>query len=152
MKLEGTHVFDAPRAVVYETLLDPDVLARALPGAEGLQRVSETEYRGMMKVGVGPVSAGKYDLTVKIVDPNPPASYRMEIDGRGGLGFARGVATITLEEEGGPDRTRMTYASDLSIGGRIAGVGQRLIDQVAKAKSKEGLEALAREIRARTAG
>lgn len=148
MKIEGDYEFDAPRAAVYEALLDPAVLAKALPGTERLERVEEGLYRGRMKVAVGPVSAGGYDVTVRIVDPEPPQRYGMEIDGRGGLGFARGTARVELSEAG-PGRTRMTYVSDLQIGGKVAGIGQRLIDNVAKTMTARGLEALGAEIRAR---
>ena len=148
MRIAGEHVFDAPREAVWEALLDPAVLARALPGTERLERVEEGLYRGRMKVAVGPVSAGGCDVTVRIVDPVRPESYRMEIDGRGALGFARGTAAIELAEEG-PGATRMRYASDLQIGGKVAGIGQRLVDNVAKTMTARGLEALAAEIRAR---
>ncbi|HUP18675.1 MAG TPA: carbon monoxide dehydrogenase subunit G [Gemmatimonadota bacterium] len=151
MRLEGEHVFDAPREAVWEALLDPAVLARVLPGTERLERVEEGLYRGLMKVAVGPVSAGGYDVTVRIVDPVRPESYRMEIDGRGGLGFARGTAEVRLSEEGS-GQTRMHYSSDLQIGGKVAGIGQRLVDNVAKTMTARGLDALAAEIRARVEG
>ncbi|HUP01107.1 MAG TPA: carbon monoxide dehydrogenase subunit G [Gemmatimonadota bacterium] len=150
MRLEGDHAFDGPRPAVWDMLLDPDVMARALPGTERLERVAEDEYRGVMRVGVGPVTAGRYDVTVRIVDKAPPARYTMEIDGRGALGFARGTAQVTLEEEG-PERTRMRYAADLQIGGKVAGVGQRLIESVSRSLTAQGLAALNGELEARLA-
>lgn len=148
MKVEGERVFEGPREAVWETLLDPEVLARALPGTERLERVAEDEYRGSMRVAVGPVTAGRYEVSVKIRDTVPPERYAMEIDGRGALGFARGRAEVELAEEG-PDRTRMRYASDMQIGGRVAAVGQRLIDNVARSMTEKGLDALADELRRR---
>ena len=67
----------------------------------------------------------------------------MQIDGKGGVGFARGTATIELEEQPGPV-TVMTYTSDVQIGGRIAAVGQRLLESVGKMMTKQALEALER--------
>ncbi len=150
MKVEGDFTFDGPREVVWEILLDPAVLAKALPGTETLERTGEGEYRGTMKIGVGPVTAGRYDVVVTIVDAVPPESYGMRIDGRGALGFARGTARIALSEDG-PERTRMRYDADLQIGGKVAAVGQRLIDNVARGLTQKGLEALDRELARRLA-
>ena len=73
----------------------------------------------------------------------------MQVDSKGALGFTRGSATVNLDEvEGG---TRMRYHADLSIGGKVAGVGQRLLDQVAKMMTKQGLDALNKELEARLA-
>lgn len=151
MRIEGEHDFDAPREAVWEALLDPDVLSKALPGTERLEEVGEGLYRGRMRVAVGPVTAGGYDVTVRIVDPVRPERYGMEIDGRGALGFARGQARVELTEAA-PGRTRMRYASDLQIGGKVAGIGQRLIDNVARTMAARGLDALGQEIRARLEG
>ena len=146
MKIEGEFRFDHPREAVWKALLDPEVIARAIPGAERLERVGEDRYEGVMRVGVGPVS-GRYDLDVAIEEKRPPERYTMRVEGRGSLGHASGTAEVRLEEAG--DGTRMSYASDLSIGGRIAGVGQRMIDTVAKSMTNKGLEALEREIEKR---
>ncbi len=150
MRIEGDYEFDAPREAVWEALLDPDVLSKALPGMERLERVEENLYRGRMKIAVGPVSGGGYDVTVRIVDPVRPERYDMEVDGRGALGYARGNARVELTET--PGGTRMTYGSDLQIGGKVAGIGQRLIDNVAKTMTARGLDALEKEIRARVEG
>lgn len=149
MRIEGEFTFQAPREAVWEALLDPDVIVRAIPGAEGLERVEEDRYRGTMKVGVGPVT-GRYDLDVVIEEKRPPERYTMRVSGQGGLGYARGTAEVELADEDGV--TRMTYASDLAIGGRIAGVGQRMIDTVARSMTRKGLESLEREIERRTGG
>lgn len=149
MRIEGEFFFDAPREAVWEALLDPEVIARAIPGAERLERVGEDRYEGVMKVGVGPVS-GRFDLRVAIEEKRPPERYTMRVEGQGGLGHARGTGEVDLAEEDGG--TRMTYASDLAIGGRIAGLGQRMIDTVAGSMTKKGLESLEREIERRTGG
>ena len=70
------------------------------------------------------------------------------IDGKGGLGFTTGIATIALQEEPGPV-TLMTYSSDVQIGGKIAGVGQRLLESVGKMMTKQALDALNKELQAR---
>ncbi|MDX1660846.1 MAG: carbon monoxide dehydrogenase subunit G [Gemmatimonadota bacterium] len=147
MKIEGEFRFDAPREAVWEALLDPDVIARTIPGTERLDRVAEDRYGGVMKVGVGPVS-GRFDLDVTIAEKRSPESFSMDVSGRGPLGHATGVARVELDDEDGG--TRMRYASDLSIGGRIAGVGQRMIDTVARSMAQKGLQSLEAEIERRT--
>ncbi|MDX1623538.1 MAG: carbon monoxide dehydrogenase subunit G [Gemmatimonadota bacterium] len=151
MRIEGEFTFDGPREEVWELLHDPDVLARALPGTETLERVGENVYAGEMRVGVGPFTAGSYDVEVRLEEQVPPERYTMIVDGRGSLGFARGKAEVELEEEGS-NRTRMRYASDLQVGGKVAGVGQRLLDSVGRGMTKQGLEALNEELRARLEG
>lgn len=150
MRLAGEFTFDGPRQAVWDLLQDPVALSKVLPGTERLERVGEDDYEGVMRVAIGPVSAGAYAVKVGLRDKAPPASFRMEIDGRGGLGYAQGAAKVELDEAA-PDRTHMRYEADLQIGGRVAGVGQRLIDSAARNLTAKGLAALNDELRARRA-
>ena len=143
MKLEGTYSFRGPREAVWELLQDPDVLMKALPGAERLTRAGEDTFEGVMKVGLGPVTAAAFALSVTLHDKRPPEHFQMRIDSKGSLGFARGTAVVDLEE-GADGGTVMRYASDLQIGGRIAAVGQRVVDSAARMMTQKGLEALQR--------
>jgi hypothetical protein len=151
VKLDGTFSFRGPRAVVWELLQDPEVLAKTMPGAERLERVSEDRYEGVMKVGLGPVTGAAFALTVTLSDKRPPAHFTMAIDGKGALGFARGTAQVDLDDapDGG---TTMRYTSDLQIGGRIAAVGQRVVDTAARIMTQKGLEALQRALDERLPG
>ena len=94
------------------------------------------------------MTAAKFDVTVTLADKRPPEHFTMRIDTKGALGFARGTATVDLQDqsEGG---TLMQYSSEVQIGGRIASVGQRLIESVSKMMMRQALEALDRELRAR---
>jgi uncharacterized protein len=145
MILEGEFDFQAPRETVWGLLHDPQVLERAMPGARSMERVGEDLYSGRMVVGVGPVSAAEFAITVELHGKVEPERYEMKVDGQGPLGFTRGAATVELDEDG--DRgTVMRYRAELQVGGRIAGVGQRLLDTVAGMMMKQGLNALDREI------
>ena len=148
MILNGTFTFNGPRQKLWDLLQDPDVLAKALPGTERLTMAGPDRYEGTMKVSVGPMTAAKFDVTVTLGDQHPPARFAMQIDGKGSLGFARGTAAVDLQEQadGG---TLMQYTSDLQIGGRIASVGQRLIESVSRMMMRQALEALDRELRTR---
>lgn len=148
MIIEGSFTFNGPRETVWELLQDPEVLVKALPGARKLERAGEDRFEGVMKVGVGPVTAAEWNATVVLEDKQPFDSYGMSVDAKGTLGFARGKGVVKLEPMEG-DVTRMTYRADLQIGGKIAGVGQRLLDAVAKMMTKQGLDALDKELAAR---
>ena len=150
MILSGTFTFNGPRATVWQLLQDPDVLAKALPGTKTLTKTSEDNYEGVMKVSVGPMTAAEFIVKVALKDKVEPERFAMHIDGKGGVGFTTGTATIELQEQPGPV-TVMTYTSDVQIGGRIAGVGQRLLESVGKMMTKQALDALNKELQARMA-
>lgn len=148
MNLSGTFSFAGPRATVWALLHDPAVLAKALPGTRRLELTAPDRYEGAMKVSVGPVTAAEFAVTVTLKDQTEPSHFAMQIDGKGGLGFVRGAATVDLADDatGG---TVMTYASDVQIGGRIAAVGQRLLESVGRMMMKQALDSLDAELRAR---
>ena len=115
------------------------------------EQTGEHRYEGRMNVGLGPVTAAEFTVSVTLSELEHPERYVMVIDGKGPIGFTKGRADVSLDDvEGG---TAMTYRADLQIGGKIAGVGQRLLDSVSKAMTKQGLAALNKELQLRlTAG
>ncbi len=139
MQIQGTHTFQAPRQVVWDALMDPTILATALPGGEALEKTGENEYKASMKVRVGPVQ-GKFDGAIELTDIAELESYRMKVSGQGSPGFVNGEGNVRLEDAGA--ETIMHYDGDVQVGGKIAGVGQRLIDSTAKAMIRQGLTAL----------
>ena len=148
MILTGTFTFDGPRTAVWDLLQDPAVLSKILPGTKTLSQIAPDRYEGVMKVSVGPMTAAEFNVTVELRDKVPPETFSMHIDGKGGVGFTTGDARIELQEQPGP-QTIMNYTSDVQIGGRIASVGQRLLESVGKMMTKQALEALNRELRSR---
>lgn len=148
MQIQGSHTFHAPRQAVWDALLDPTVLSMALPGGEQLEKMSDNEYKAAMNVKVGPVQ-GKFDGKVELSNIAEPDTYTMKVSGQGAPGFLTGEGNVTLTDvEGG---TLMSYIGDAQVGGRIAGVGQRLIESTAKSIIKQGLAALDGQIQARVA-
>jgi carbon monoxide dehydrogenase subunit G len=145
MKIQGSHTFDAPREQVWRALLDPGILARTLPGCEKLERVGENDFQGVLSVQVGPVK-GQFQGTLQLSDLRPLEGYHMKLDGKGPAGFMSGEGELRLADAGGS--TLLTYDLDAQVGGRLAGVGQRLIESSAKSISRQGLEGLARELAA----
>ncbi|HWM93123.1 MAG TPA: carbon monoxide dehydrogenase subunit G [Thermoanaerobaculia bacterium] len=143
MKIQGTHTFEAPRERVWRALLDPAVLARTLPGCEKLERVGENDYQGALNVQVGPVK-GQFQGTLRLTDVQPLESYHMKLDGKGPAGFMNGEGYLRLTDA--PNGTMLSYDIDSQVGGRVAAVGQRLLESSAKSITRQGLEGLAREI------
>lgn len=147
MIVEGEFTFSAPRRSVWTLLQDPDVLVKAMPGAQRLIATGDGTYEGTVRIGVGPVTAAQWTLSVALHDRDEPKRYMMKVDTKGPLGFTRGSASVELGDEG--SGTTMRYRADLQIGGKVAGIGQRLLDQVAKQLTRRGLEALSREMELR---
>lgn len=149
MKLEGDHVFQGPREAVWELIRDPEVLSSALPGTQKLNKLSETDYEGVMNIRIGPVS-GSFSGKLVVSDEVPPESCTLTVDGKGAPGFAKGVGHVKFTPLA-DGNTYMTYEGELNIGGTLASVGQRMIDSVAKSMIRTGFEALDRALEARLA-
>jgi uncharacterized protein len=149
MKIEGEHIFNGPRIDVWEMIRDPEVLASALPGTQKLNKLSETEYEGLMNVRIGPVS-GTFSGKLVVSDENPPESCTLTVDGKGAPGFMKGVGRVKFAEQD-PKTTHMTYDGEVTIGGTLASVGQRMIDSVAKSMIRQGFESMDKALEARLA-
>jgi carbon monoxide dehydrogenase subunit G len=149
MKLEGEYVFNGPREQVWELVRDPDVLASALPGTQSLQKVSENEYEGDINLRMGPV-AGVFSGRLVVSNEQPPESCTLEVDGQGKPGFIKGTGNVHLTDQG-DGTTLMAYQGDLQVGGRLASVGQRMIDTASKSMMRQGLETLNKALEARVA-
>ncbi len=148
MKVAGDYTFDAPRDEVWTALQDPEVLAATMPGCDKLELVGENEYDGALNIKVGPVQ-GKFQGKIRLEDIDPPNGYTMLVDGKGAPGFVKATAGIRLTAEGA--KTRLDYDGDAQVGGRIASVGQRLLDSSAKAIIRQSLEGLNETLKARAA-
>jgi hypothetical protein len=130
MKIEGTTEIPVERQRVWEALLDPKLLAAAMPGCDKLEEIGSGEYKAIMKIGIGPVK-GTFEGKVHLSDLEPPNRYRMAVEGSGAPGFVRGTALMELADgEGGA--TRVHYDADVQVGGLIASVGQRMLGGVSK--------------------
>ncbi len=147
MKIQGDYLFEAPVDEVWKALLDPVVLAAVMPGCEKLELEGDT-YVGELNIKVGPVQ-GKFSGRVDLKDIVAPTGYTMNIDGRGAPGFVKATATVKLAAEG--EHCRMAYDADAQVGGKIASVGQRLLEASSRAIAKQSLEGLHENIKIRAA-
>lgn len=136
MTMTGEVVLPAPKEVVWAKLNDPETLKACIPGCESLDATSPTEFQAVAKVKVGPVSA-RFKGKVSLLDIDAPNGYRLQGEGEGGIaGFAKGGATVRLEDAE-PGTTRLTYDVNATVGGKIAQLGGRLVNSVAKKNADE---------------
>lgn len=149
MKVEGSYTFNAPRDEVWTAMLDPEVLANTLPGVQQLEKTGDNVYKAAMKIRIGPVQ-GLYTGTVNLSDLNPTESLQLHVDGRGAPGFVKGDGQLQLETQG--DQTLMHYGGEAQVGGRLASVGQRLMESSVQALIAQSLESLNAQIMARVQG
>lgn len=144
MKIEvSSHAFAHPRERIYALLLDPSVLARLLPGVEKLEATGPDQYAIVVQLGVGAIR-GTYTGKVALTDLHPPESFRLVGEAKGGPGWAKGQATLSLLAEG--EGARVVARGEAQIGGAIATVGQRMVEGVAKSMAHEFFQSLDREL------
>lgn len=130
MKMNGEQLIAAPRRGVWEALNDPEVLKQCIPGCQSLEKESDDRLKAVVAIKIGPIGA-KFNGAVTLSELDPPSSYVISGEGQGGTaGFARGSARVTLADEDGG--TRLTYAVDAEVGGRLAQVGGPIVDATAK--------------------
>ncbi|MDK1491664.1 carbon monoxide dehydrogenase subunit G [Sinorhizobium sp. 7-81] len=130
MNMTGEERIAARRDAVWQYLNDPEILRRCIPGCQSLEMKSPTELTAVVKVKIGPVSA-TFNGNVALSNLNPPQSYTISGEGKGGIaGFAKGGADVTLAEEG--DETVLRYNVKAEVGGKLAQLGSRLIDSTSK--------------------
>ena len=130
MELKGQQRIAASREKVFEALNDPEILQQSIPGCQSLNKVSDTELEAKVGLKIGPVKAN-FDGQVTLSDLNPPESYTISGEGKGGsAGHAKGSAQVKLTEDG--DGTLLDYDVNAAVGGKLAQLGARLIDSTAK--------------------
>lgn len=130
MDLTGEERIEAPRDLVWQGLNDPDVLRQCVPGCERLEYTSPTELAMTVKIRLGPLSA-RFHGTIRLDNLNPPQSYRISAEGKGGIaGFAKGAADVSLIEADGDTLLRYTVTAEADS--KLAKLGARFIDMSAQ--------------------
>jgi len=129
VKLEGTHQLEAARERVYQSLVNPEVLQRCIPGCERLERTGENTFAATIRTGVGSIK-GVFEGKVQLENLREPEHFRIVVEGKGAPGFLKGSGDLDLAQE--ENTTKVTYSGDVQVGGTIASVGQRMIQGAAK--------------------
>lgn len=143
MKLQGTATLHADRERVFAALTDPGVLDRSIPGCESLDLTGPDSYKMTVSAGVGAIR-GRYDGQVTLTDLVRPEGYVMNARGAGAAGTVDATCRIDLAADG--DQTQLTYSADATVGGPVAGVGQRMISAVAKRMAGQFFAAVDNEL------
>jgi len=133
--MQGSRTLGFSQSVVWKALNEPSILKRCIPGCDKFEFVSENQYAVGVAIKIGPVSA-KFSGTVVLKDVRPPDSYELQFDAQGGVvGFGKGECKVALETlENG---CQLSYTVHSRIGGKLAQMGQRLIDGVAKSITED---------------
>ena len=144
MEMTGEQLIPAAQAEVWRGLNDPEVLKACISGCESIERLSDTEYAVVTTAAIGPVKA-RFRGKLLLADLDPPNSYSLSFDGQGGAaGFGKGSARVSLAAEGAG--TRLSYAVKAQVGGKLAQIGSRLIDGVAKRMADDFFSAFNQKI------
>jgi carbon monoxide dehydrogenase subunit G len=144
MELTSTQFIPAPQQLVWEALNDTEILKSCITGCESIEQQSETEYLVTLAVKIGPVSA-RFKGRMTIANLNPPTSYSLTFEGQGGAaGHAKGGAEVSLSPEG--EGTNLTYTAKAQVGGKLAQIGSRLIDSVAKKTADDFFKAFVAKV------
>ena len=144
MEFSGRYAIPAPPETVWAGLNDPDVLKTCIPGCEQIEKTSPTDFLATARLKIGPVSA-TFKGKVALSDLDPPHRCILTGEGQGGVaGFARGDAEVLLEPDG--TGTVLTYKAKANVGGKLAQIGQRLIDGAAKQIADDFFERFAKAV------
>jgi len=144
MEMTGEQLIPLAQDATWEALNDPAILRDCIPGCETIERVGENEYEVVMTAKVGPVNA-KFRGRMTLSDVDPPHAYTLVFEGQGGVaGFAKGRASVALSREDAG--TRLAYTAKATVGGKLAQVGARLIDGVAKKLAGQFFTAFNRKV------
>jgi 2-furoyl-CoA dehydrogenase large subunit len=138
----GEVVLGAPPEAVFRVLLDPQALAKVIPGCNALEPAGENRYRADVTVGVGMIKA-RYSAEVALSELDPPRSLRLAGSGLSSVGSARGDGLVTLEPSAGGTLLRYDYSAEVS--GKVAAVGSRMLEGAAKIVLNQLFEQLGRE-------
>lgn len=138
MNMIGEVQLPASREAVWAMLNEPAVLKSCIPGCESLEKDSNNEFRAVATIKIGPVKA-RWKGKVRFSELNPPTSYRISGEGEGGVaGFAKGGAKVSLADKDGG--TLLSYNVEAQVGGKLAQLGQRLVNSAAKKTADDFFE------------
>lgn len=136
MQLASQQVLSVSRQHAWDALNNVDILLRSIPGCSSLVEMAPQHYEILITAAVGPVKA-KFKGKLSLSDLNPPQSYRIDFEGQGGAaGHGKGSATVRLEPTSA-QRCVLFYEATASVGGKIAQIGQRLVDMAAQKMASE---------------
>ncbi len=145
MKIEGSYTTKSPRQRLFRLLTSPEILQRCVPGCQSLEANEDGSYKMTMKTGIGSIK-GVFTGLIRLDDINEPDQFKMIVEGKGAPGFLKGEGLLNLVEQG--EETTVNYSGDVSVGGTLAGVGQRMVQSAAKMMTGQFFAAIEAEAKA----
>jgi len=142
MAIQGEYTIDAPRAAVWQALNDPAVLQACIPGCESMTKSSDTQIEAKINAQIGPIRSS-FSTHIVLSDIDPPSGYTLSAEGKGVAGFGRGTAKVALADLDG--RTVLNYDAQMTIGGKLAHVGSRLVESATRSYADQFFEAFAKQ-------
>ena len=132
MKLTGSYKLDVKKKIVWKALNNPNILKQCIPGCDSFEKESNTIFNATATNQIGPMNATFFG-TVTLSNIKEDQSYTLNGEGQSSVGFANGSANVKLTDENGS--TILSYEVNVNVGGKVAQLGSRLIDGVAKKMS-----------------
>lgn len=160
MEMLGNRHLGITQQQAWEALNDPETLKKCIPGCDKFELTGDNTYSVALAVKIGPVSA-KFNGKVVLSDIVAPNGYKLSFEGQGGVaGFAKGSSSVTLkpvagdaapaEEAAAPAAgCELDYTVQAQVGGKIAQLGQRLIDGAAKSTADDFFKRFEAEMQSR---
>ena len=151
MEMLGNRQLPITQQQAWEALNDPETLKKCIPGCDKFEPSGDNEYTVALAVKIGPVSA-KFNGKVRLADIMPPDSYKLSFEGQGGVaGFAKGSSSVSLKPgaDAQAPACELDYTVQAQVGGKIAQLGQRLIDGAAKSTADDFFKRFEAEMQAR---
>ena len=147
MNLTGDYTFNATQEAVWNLLMDPDAIAKAIPGVDEFVPVEGEEHtwRARAKINVASVS-GQYMGTIHMSEQVPPTQYRLTVNGEGQQSIIGGSAFITLSYDEANQQTLLNWDAEANISGKLARIGQRVIKAAANLMSKRFFSGLEKQL------
>ncbi len=144
MEIIGKKIIPSKRETVWHALNDPVILKLCLPGCESVEKMGADEFKVIIKTAIGPLRA-RFQGSLKMTEVNAPESCVMLFEGQGGaVGFGKGSSSVTLRTVDGG--TELSYEAKAQVGGKLAQVGSRLIDSVAKKMTDDFFKAFQNQL------
>lgn len=149
MEMQGSRHLAVTQQQAWDALNDPEVLKLCIPGCDKVEAAGEGQYAVGMAVRIGPVAA-RFQGRITLADVQPPNRYTLVFDGQGGAaGFGKGSAQVQLAPPSEGAGCELSYSAQAQVGGKIAQVGQRLVDGVAKSMADDFFKRFDDEMRRR---
>jgi uncharacterized protein len=149
MDFSGTYTFQAEREAVWNLMMNPDAIAKALPGVDEFipMEGEENAWNVKLKVSLAAVN-GNYAGTIRMSEQEPPSQYRLTVNGEGQQSVIGGSVLIKMDYDEAKKETLLKWDADANISGKLARIGQRVIKAAANMMSNRFFSNLAQQLSA----